>query len=58
MTNLTGTLYLQTSTGVINQIDYASSFNDSTTSNRTTPWFACMPLRAFRFCRLRKVRHK
>ncbi|MGA2936672.1 MAG: hypothetical protein ABSF52_06170 [Syntrophobacteraceae bacterium] len=43
VTNLTGTLYLQTSTGAIYQIDAASSFTDTTTGNRTTPWFVGMP---------------
>jgi type IV pilus assembly protein PilY1 len=43
VTNLTGNMYLQTSTGAIYQIDAASSFTDTTTGNRTTPWFVGMP---------------
>ncbi len=43
ITNLTGTLYLQTSTGAIYQINAASSFTDSSTGNKTTPWFVGMP---------------
>ena len=43
MTDLTGTLYLQTSTGAIYQINAASSFTDSSTGNRTTQWFIGMP---------------
>jgi hypothetical protein len=41
--NTTGTLYLQTSTGAINQINASSSFTDSSTGNRSTPWFIGMP---------------
>jgi type IV pilus assembly protein PilY1 len=41
--NLTGSLYLQTSSGAINQLGISSAFTDSTTGNRTTPWFAGMP---------------
>jgi hypothetical protein len=41
--NLTGTMYLQTSTGAIYQIDAATSFTDSSTGNRSTPWFIGMP---------------
>jgi type IV pilus assembly protein PilY1 len=41
--NLTGTMYLQTSTGAIYQIDAATSFTDSSTGNRTTQWFIGMP---------------
>jgi len=40
--NLKGTMYLQTSTGAIYNIN-ASSFGDSSTGNRTTQWFVGMP---------------
>jgi len=43
VTNLSGTMYLQTSTGAVYQISAASSFTDSTTGNRTTPWYIGMP---------------
>jgi hypothetical protein len=43
VTDPTGTLYLQTSTGAVYRIDAASSFTDSSTANRTTPWFIGMP---------------
>jgi type IV pilus assembly protein PilY1 len=38
-----GTLYLQTSTGAIYQINPNSSFKDTTTGNRTTQWFIMPP---------------
>ena len=41
--NLSGTMYLQTSTGAIYNINAATSFTDSSTGNRTTPWFVGMP---------------
>jgi type IV pilus assembly protein PilY1 len=43
VTDMTGTLYLQTSTGAIYQINAATSFTDSSTGNRTTQWFVGMP---------------
>ena len=43
VTDLSGTVYLQTSTGAIYQINAASSFTDSSTGNRTTQWFIGMP---------------
>ena len=41
MTDQTGTMYLQTSTGAIYQITAASSFQYN--NNRTTQWFPGMP---------------
>jgi len=41
VTDLTGTVYLQTSTGAIYQINAASSF--TSTGNKTTPWYVGMP---------------
>lgn len=41
--NVSGTLFLQTSTGAIYKINPSSSFTDSTTGNRTTGWMVGMP---------------
>ncbi|MGA3113821.1 MAG: hypothetical protein ABSF90_05230 [Syntrophobacteraceae bacterium] len=41
--DVTGTLYLQTSTGAINQINAATSFTQASTGDRSTPWFIGMP---------------
>lgn len=42
VTDLTGNLYLQTSTGAIYGVN-ADSFTDSSTGNRTTQWFVGIP---------------
>ena len=41
VTNSSGTLYLQTSTGAIYKIDNSSSFTND--GNRATQWFTGMP---------------
>ncbi|MFZ2446758.1 MAG: hypothetical protein WAW37_10400 [Syntrophobacteraceae bacterium] len=43
VSDMTGTLYLQTSTGAINKIDPTSSFTDGSTGHRTTDWMVGMP---------------
>jgi type IV pilus assembly protein PilY1 len=43
VTDLNGTVYLQTSTGAINQITDSSSFTNTSTGNRATNWYVGMP---------------
>jgi type IV pilus assembly protein PilY1 len=43
VTDMTGTLYLQTSTGAIYQINAATSFTDAGTGDRSTQWFVGIP---------------
>ncbi|MCE5333992.1 MAG: hypothetical protein LLG06_05330, partial [Desulfobacteraceae bacterium] len=43
VSDLTGTVYLQTSTGAINKFDPAQSFTDASTDNRTSAWTVGIP---------------